>query len=111
MDEGETGCLFDAIDAFLCGRRSEARAQGCRSFWDTRSSISRDEIEMLIDLSRQAHCAEAIASRLARDAASTQELLDALEAIGLVERCGAQYRATTATALYCWSLLENPPAD
>lgn len=111
MNEGETGCLFDAIDAFLCGERTEARAPEYRSFWDTRPSISRDEIEMLIDLSRQARCAEAIACRLARDVASTQELLDALEAIGVVERCGSQYKATTATALYCWSLLENPPAD
>src|SRR5947199_254590 len=111
MDEGEASCLFSAIDAFLCGQRAETHGNTCRTFWQGRPSISRDEMDMLIDLSRQPSCADTIAARLALDTASTHELLDALEVIGLVERCGSQYRATPATALYCWSLLENPQAD
>ena len=110
MDGGEADCLYGAIDAFLCGKREETRVGDCRSFWDSRKSITREELALLTDLSQEALCAEAIACRLARDAASTQELLDALESIGLVERCIGRYTTTPATALYCWSLRENPPA-
>jgi predicted transcriptional regulator len=111
VDGSEADCLFGAIDAFLCEKRFEAHAHDCRSFWLSRPSITRDEIALLADLTREALCAEAIASRLARDRCSTEELLDALRSVGLVEQCGARYRATPAAALYCWSLSQDSLPD
>src|SRR5947209_14083178 len=111
MDGGEEDCLFGAIDAFLCGRRFDEHAPNCRSFWVAHPAITRDEIGLLTDLSRGALCAEAIACRLARDQRSTEELLDALRSIGLVEQCGTRYRATPAAALYCWSLSQDRLPD
>lgn len=107
MDGSEPDCLFGAIDAFLCEKRFEGHAPQYRSFWSGHPAITRDEIGLLTDLSREALCAEAIACRLARDPCSTQELLDALRSVGLIEQCGVQYRATTAAALYCWSLSQD----
>lgn len=87
--------------------------RSCRAFWDSRPCITAAEIDMLVALGDGPLCAEALALKLRRDPCSTQELLDALVSVGVLERCGERYAAAPATLLYCQSLVEGrlPPAE
>lgn len=93
--------LFSDIGDFLCACREAAEARVCTGYWQTHPCITAAEIDMLASLCGTPAGVEAIASRLDREVCATRELLSALMRVGLLERCGEMYRATTATMLYC----------
>lgn len=72
-----------------------------RAYWNAHPYISTVEIDMLASLCDGPSCVKTIAGRLEQDAGRTQQLLDALTGVGLVERRGETYAATDATILYC----------
>jgi len=77
------------------------------TFWDTKRTLSRVEIDMLRALTSGPLCAEALATQLGRDLQCTQEVLEALVDIGVLEHDGDRYDNTQATHLYCQALHHN----
>ncbi len=81
--------------------------RSCRAFWHNRPYITAAEIDMLVALGNGPLCAEALALKLGRDPGSTQELLDALVSVGILERRGERYAAAPATILYCQAVVQG----
>jgi len=80
------------------------------AFWRCRTSITSAEIDMLARLMTNPTCAETVAHQLGRDLATTQDFLDALIAVGVVERQGDRYHTTAAASQYLQAFLDRPSA-
>jgi predicted transcriptional regulator len=78
-----------------------------RAFWNSRPYLTTAEIRALADLVEGPVCAETFACRLGRDLVDTQCFLDALVAIGLLERGGDGYSVTPATRLYLETFVDR----
>lgn len=97
--------LYAEINTFLrqvdCRQTKSDRGVDCGLlFWRDHPSITAVEITMLEALARCPAGAEAAARLLGRDRTGTQDFLDALVAIGLLEQSGPLYGATAATRRY-----------
>lgn len=64
---------------------------------------------MLIALMNGPLCVEALAGHLERNLEDTRELIEALAAIGVIERQGDLYANSPAATLYCQSVLDSRP--
>jgi len=107
--------LHSQIDMFLSEARQERMAlDSCLerglAFWRCRTSITSAEIDMLARLMTNPTCAETVAHQLGRDLATTQDFLDALIAVGVVERQGDRYHTTAAASQYLQAFLDRPSA-
>ncbi|MGI8825944.1 MAG: methyltransferase family protein [Chloroflexota bacterium] len=103
--------LFSEIDAFLheCAGKSTSARQSF-AFWTSRPYITRAEIDMLAMLAHGPLDALALARHMKCKIQGTQDLLDALVAVGILERHGKLYAATASTALYCQAFRPDQPA-
>ena len=104
MNDLELASLFLELERFLHGGgpeagAPEARPDHIRAFWDSRPYITTSEMEVLALLAGPSP-AEAVALQLGRDLADTRVFLDALVAVGVLDRAGDRYSATPATGLY-----------
>lgn len=114
MNELEWDALYAQIDNFL---REAARqhlvpnpcSERRLAFWRCHTSLTASEIDMLATLMRSPARAETVAHLLGRNLAATAEFLDALEAIGVLERRGNRYHTTPATEQYLQAFLDRPP--
>jgi hypothetical protein len=102
VTQAELESLFSAIATYLreTPLTSGAEAEPQAGFWQSRSTISRDEMIMLASLVETPRTAEVVAAVLGRDLAETQALLDGLLAVGLIEQRGRRYYTTPATEAY-----------
>ncbi len=105
MNDLELASLFLELERFLHGAGPEAgvpaaRPDHIRAFWDSRPYITTSELEALAELLGAPLPAEAVALRLRRDLEDTRVFLDALAAVGVLDRAGDRYSATPATGLY-----------
>lgn len=78
------------------------------TYWHTTPRITKREIDMLRRLERGPLPLGVIASLLGRTSESARELLDALAAIGVVERAAGGYRNSAATNRYLQALPQRP---
>jgi hypothetical protein len=105
VNELDLAALYIQIERFLKGLAPEPRASGMslerdRALWNARPYLTAAEIGVLAGLVKGPSPAEALARRLRRDLADTQDFLGALVAIGVLERRGDGYAATPTTRLY-----------
>ena len=112
MSDLDLAALYSQIDMFLNeSRDEEAVPDPCLerglALWRCRTSITAAEVDMLASLMASPGCAETVARRLGRDLATTQDFLDALVAVGVVERRGDRYYATAATKQYLQAFLDR----
>jgi hypothetical protein len=105
VDAPDSECLFSAIDALLFSARETAACTESRDLWTERPWISHDEIGMLMELMKEPRCVEVISRMLDRDVGETRRLLDGMVSVGVLDVCPRGYSPTTATRLYCQSLL------
>lgn len=108
--------LYAEITTFLGGHscqptRLDSGKNGDLTFWRDHSSITDQEITMLAAVAKRPAPIQAVADILARDFTVTQEFLDALVAIGVLERAGDLYGATAATRLYLQAITDQSIRD
>jgi hypothetical protein len=107
MGVTEPDSLLSSIDTFLRSCRAGAGDGGSHEYWQEHPHISAAELEMVSRLGCGSLDVEDLAQMLQRDTACTQRLLDALVAIGVLERDGDRYAATPAARLYCRAVAEG----
>ena len=99
-DEG-LQTLWSAIDSFLeRSRCAGSPAESGSSYWLARPVMTTAELRALASLKAAPWCAETLACRLDRDLAGTLQFLQALEAVGIVERDRDQYVLALAVTRY-----------
>lgn len=105
--------LYSDINAFLRGsgcpppRECAPENEGL-AFWRDHPSITTLELTMLAALAKgPARVADA-ARLLGRDCAATQEFLEALVGVGLLDQWGDRYYATAAAERYLEVYLDRP---
>lgn len=108
MSSGDFDSLFTSISSLLRTSRCRSGPDGI-GLWQSRSSITAAEVDMLGALTIAPLCVDAIATRLQRDRESTQALLDGLVAVGVLEHCSEGYAASPTAELYCRALTEGWP--
>ena len=69
-------------------------------FWGAKTLLSAVELGLFSELAKGPATAEALQARLGLHPRSVHDFLDALVALGMLEREGANYRNTPATGLY-----------
>jgi hypothetical protein len=69
-------------------------------FWASKTLLSAVEMELFTELARQPASGEAIADRLGLHRRSSRDFLDALVALGLLERRDGVYRNTPSTDVF-----------
>ena len=69
-------------------------------FWSAKTLLSAVELGLFSELAKGPATAEALQARLGLHPRSVHDFLDALVALGMLEREGANYRNTPATGLY-----------
>ncbi|MBV9280919.1 MAG: hypothetical protein JOZ41_12630 [Chloroflexi bacterium] len=112
MNDRDLAALCTQIEHFLRGRASDPAApdrslERSRAFWNARPYLTAAELGVLAELVAGPSPAELLACRLGRDLADTQDFLDALVAIGVLERGGDCYAATPATRLYLKAFVDG----
>jgi hypothetical protein len=105
--------LYAEIGTFLggCGCRPaqpDPGPDGSLVFWRDHPSITAQEITMLVTLTRRPVRAEIAAQLLGRTCTATQEFLDALVAIGVLDHWGDHYHASAATERYLQDYSDRP---
>jgi hypothetical protein len=103
----EPESLFSSIDNFLRSCQVVPKDGAGQDYWQEHPCISAAEIEMVKGLGCRALGVEELAHMLRRDGACTQRFLEALVAIGILERAGDRYAATPAARLYFWAVAEG----
>jgi hypothetical protein len=112
MSEIELATLHAEISAFLhrtSSAQSDAESDRSREYWRSRPFVTAAEVEALACLADEPASAAAMAGRLGKTAADTQALLDALTAVGLLERQGDRFAATQVTKEYLRGYLGRKP--
>lgn len=79
------------------------------AYWREQPTITGVEMAVISSLVTSPEPAEAIAELLARNLSATRHFLDALVAVGVLERRGELYQATRATEEYLRAFREAPP--
>lgn len=109
MNDLERMHLHAAIDTFL--RENARRKEGGDPemepdlvFWRHHPVIDASEINLLRSLWKRPERAETAAQLLDRDLAATQDFLQALVAVGMLELRVDRYHVTPPTALYLRSV-------
>lgn len=107
MNEANLALLVHDIEAYLHRERpsiSDRTPHGdtgtCGAYWSGRAQITLAEINMLAMLEYGPLCIDEMASILGRNRDSTRELVEALVAIGVVDRESGGYSTSPAAHLY-----------
>lgn len=108
--------LYAEITTFLRGHNCrptplDSGKNGDPTFWRDHSTITDQEITMLAALAKRPAPIQVVADILGRDFTVTQEFLDALVAIGVLERAGDLYGTTRATRLYLQAIMDRSIRD
>lgn len=108
--------LYGEITTFLRGHSCrptplDSGKNGGPTFWRDHSTITDQEITMLAAVAKRPAPIQVVADILGRDFTVTQEFLDALVAIGVLERAGDLYGTTTATRLYLRAITDGSIRD
>jgi hypothetical protein len=80
--------------------REPRSAESGRDFWRSHPYITRREMGLLAELAEKPLCVVEFARRLGRTLYETRKFLDALVAIGVLDRDADRYSANPATILY-----------
>ena len=78
----------------------EAVLKLARQFMESRILLTAAELDLFSPLAEKAHTAEQLSGRLGCDARALTILLDALTAMGLLEKQGGAYRTSPAAAAF-----------
>jgi predicted O-methyltransferase YrrM len=89
MNEGEAIVVYDTPEAIL---------KLARQFMESRILLTAAEMNLFTPLAEKAHTAEELSRELRCDGRAMAILLDALAAMGLLEKQGEAYRTTPAAA-------------
>jgi hypothetical protein len=92
--------MSNAIDEATVAATPDGIMQLGLGFWGAKTLLSAVELGLFTELARRPATAEALQTRLELHPRSARDFLDALVALGMLERQDELYRNTAATDLY-----------